>query len=132
LGCSSVSNKEKAVRVCPRCQAPYSYVKRLRVGGRVYLYAVHYVGKGRNRKASYCYLGADGNYRYVEGLLGLNLEGLTTIDLIGVVEAAVERLAELRGRGINLSVRRLENVMEKIHELIREAKSGKHEEDVEG
>jgi len=56
----------RAVRVCPRCRCPFSYIKEKRVNGRVYLYAVHYYrdSTGR-RRVKECYLGPKDHYKYV-------------------------------------------------------------------
>ena len=72
-------------RICPRCGLPYSYIKRRKVGNKVYIYAVHYLGYTREggkvkKKVKECYLGPEGSYDYVtltherEGLI---LRGLT-------------------------------------------------------
>jgi len=71
-------------KVCPRCGKPYSYIKEVSKGGRVYLYAVHYEGTGKVNgktkiKRKYCYLGPKDRYEYVSKLHsseGLELKGL--------------------------------------------------------
>lgn len=67
----NVYPKEK-INVCPRCGLPFSYVKSRRRGGKVYYYAVHYLGYervgGRVRKnVRECYLGPE-FYDYVSRL----------------------------------------------------------------
>jgi len=72
-------------KVCPRCGKPYSSIKEVSKGGRVYLYAVHYEGyekvNGKKKiKYRYCYLGPKDSYLYVSKLHsneGLELKGLT-------------------------------------------------------
>ncbi len=72
--------KAVAVRVCPRCGLPYSYIERRKNGDRVYYYAVHYSRvDGGKRKVHKCYLGPD-TYEYVSRLHvreGLILKGLS-------------------------------------------------------
>ena len=66
----SPKGESKELKVCPRCGLPYSYIKRKRVGDKVYLYAVHYHGYTREggkikKKVTECYLGPEGSYEYV-------------------------------------------------------------------
>ena len=58
--------------VCPRCGAPFSYIRELKRGNNEYLYAVHAYGK----KKSYCYLGPADSYIYAEEFNELALSGL--------------------------------------------------------
>ena len=37
-----MSSHSKERRICPRCGEPYSYVEKIDIGERSYLYAVHY------------------------------------------------------------------------------------------
>lgn len=69
--------------ICPRCGRPYNWIERKKVGERVYLYAVHVVGEGKNRRREKCYLGPEGNYEYVTRMHaheGLVLKGLMDAD----------------------------------------------------
>lgn len=51
--------------LCPRCGQVYSWIERSTIGGRVYFYAVHYLGfEGGRRKTRKCYLGP-AVYEYV-------------------------------------------------------------------
>ncbi|PUA33827.1 MAG: hypothetical protein B9J98_02510 [Candidatus Terraquivivens tikiterensis] len=118
MACDVLEGKQHKM-VCPRCGATYSYLRSKRVGDRVYQYAVHYSGKGKERRARYCYLGPSGTYRYVEDLLGLDLGGLSSFDVVSVIEAAVDRLYSLKGRGTNLPLSRLESIVERIMGLIQ-------------
>ena len=79
----SPSRRKSERPLCPRCGEPYSYVKRRRIGGRVYLYAVHYLGYDPVRKRKLtreCYLGPEDEYEYVSRMHsreGLTLRGLS-------------------------------------------------------
>jgi len=60
----------KIERICPRCGEPYSYIKEKRVGNKVYVYAVHYLGYEKvggkvRKKTKECYLGPKEQYDYV-------------------------------------------------------------------
>ena len=69
--------------LCPRCGQPYSWVERSTIGGRVYFYAVHYLGfEGGRRKTRKCYLGP-AVYEYVSrthGDINLTFEGAVSGD----------------------------------------------------
>jgi hypothetical protein len=66
-------------RICPRCHQPFSYITIK----RGYVYAVHVTKIDGKWKKKYCYLGPEGNYKYVsrlhtsEGLMffGLRVKG---------------------------------------------------------
>jgi len=81
LGVNLSTTNEK---VCSCYERPYSYIKEVSKGGRVYLYAVHYEGvekiNGKTKiKRKYCYPGPKGSYSYVSKLHsseGLELKGL--------------------------------------------------------
>lgn len=70
-------------KTCPRCGGKISNIKARRRGGRVYYYAVHYLGYERAggrivKNTRECYLGP-GVYDYVtrlHGREGLSLRGL--------------------------------------------------------
>jgi len=122
LGFRGSETKTAIRKICPRCGSPYSYIKRKTVDNRVYLYAVHYIGRGRNRYQKLCYLGAEGSYRHVERVLGLKLEGLGSLDLLGVIEACIEKLSWMKGRGLELQTERLKRIMLSLESLIEECK----------
>jgi len=71
-------------RICPRCGEPFSYLKRRVVNGRVYLYAVHYLGYTRENDrikkiTRECYLGPEDKYIHASTTHekeGLRLKGL--------------------------------------------------------
>lgn len=118
--------------ICPRCGERIDYVERHKRGGRVYLYAVHYLGyerdsSGRVRKrVRKCYLGPEDSYRYVTLTHvkdGLVLYGLDKRDrLLTYLEAIINALDSLGdtglSRGFLLSLaerlRRLADVLEEI------------------
>jgi len=56
--------KGDAVKVCPKCGLPYSYVSREKRGSNYYFYAVHVSKSGNKRRVKKCYLGAE-SYDYV-------------------------------------------------------------------
>lgn len=80
-------------KICPRCGRVYSYIETLKIGGNVYLYAVHYVREGKKRRKERCYLGPE-RYINAERFLKLNLRGMTVIDYEEVAEAAIYVLME--------------------------------------
>ena len=92
----------KGEGVCPRCGRPFSYIKRRKVGNRVYLYAVHYLGYERlpngkiRKKVEECYLGPEDSYEYVtltHGREGLVLKGLADSDrAIAYLDALIKYL----------------------------------------
>jgi len=82
-------------KVCPRCGMPFSYVKRKRVGGRSYYYAIH---KSKGKTVRECYLGPVGGYEYVSRLhedLQLQLANIVERDWVGYVKSMVEARVEL-------------------------------------
>ncbi len=50
--------------LCPRCGKPASCIRKKKVYGRYYLYAVHPYYKDGKRKFAYCYLGPADGYKY--------------------------------------------------------------------
>jgi len=56
------------VIMCPRCGKVVSWIQRAKVGGRVYLYAVHEERSGGKRRRRRCYLGPSDGYEYVSRL----------------------------------------------------------------
>ena len=104
------------LRICPRCGMQYSYIKRKVVGGRVYLYAVHYLGyrkeKGRVRKITReCYLGPEDSYEYVTRMHdreGLVLRGLADHDrVIEYLNAIINYIKSLRSPSLLEHIGRL-------------------------
>ena len=83
--------------LCPRCGQVYSWIERSTIGGRVYFYAVHYLGfEGGRRKTRKCYLGPS-VYVYVSrthGDVGLTFEGAVSggrlLDYLEQLAGAVE------------------------------------------
>ena len=63
--------------MCLRCGQPYSFIERKRVGGRVYLLAVHMEAGRRVRH----YLGPEGEY--VLGRVGHEFLGDAWLELTG-------------------------------------------------
>ena len=95
----------------------YSYIKRRNVGGRVYLYAVHYLGykkdpSGKIRKITKeCYLGPEESYEYVTRMHdreGLVLRGLTDHDrAIEYLNALINYIRSLRSPSLLEHIGRL-------------------------
>ena len=74
---SQISQK----KVCPKCGKPYSYIEEIDIGGRTYLYAVHYVkDENGKRKKKRCYLGPKEGYEYVSKTHDLEFYGMTIED----------------------------------------------------
>jgi len=69
--------EEGLPKVCPRCGQPYNFIERKRVGGRVYLLAVHMEAGRRVRH----YLGPEGEY--VLGRVGHEFLGDAWLELTG-------------------------------------------------
>ena len=119
-------------RVCPRCGEPYSYLKRKRVGGKIYLYAVHYLGysrdsSGRVRKHTReCYLGPEGSYEHVtltHSREGLILKGMADPDrALAYLDALISYLSGARlDRGLALKLAdRFEVLARRLREAARE------------
>ena len=90
--------------ICPRCGRPYSYIKRKRVGDKVYLYAVHYLGYEKvggkiKKKTKECYLGPEESYEYVtrtHAKEGLVLRGLADRDrALSYLDALINYIASI-------------------------------------
>ena len=102
-------------KVCPRCGMPFSYVKRKKVGGRVYLYAIH---KSKGKVTRECYLGPVGGYEYVSKLhedLQLQLSNVIERDWVEYVRSMVEARVELAKQSPSL----LSFVVEEVREVAR-------------
>jgi hypothetical protein len=78
---SQISSQISQKKVCPKCGEPYSYVEEIDIGGRLYLYAVHYVKdeSGKRRKKR-CYLGPKDGYEYVSKTHEITFYGLDRQD----------------------------------------------------
>jgi hypothetical protein len=75
---SQISPQKK---VCPKCGEPYSYIEEIDIGGRSYLYAVHYVkDESGKRKKKRCYLGPKEGYEYVSKTHDIIFYGLDRQD----------------------------------------------------
>ena len=107
----------EAIRVCPRCSRPYSYIKEKKINGRIYLYAVHYIkdGPGKRRVVE-CYLGPKDHYEYVTRMHekeGLILRGLME------QERAVEYLSSIVNYVTNIDLDR--DQAKYLTEILKEA-----------
>jgi len=106
----------------------YSYIKRRNVGGRIYLYAVHYLGYkkegGKVRKITReCYLGPEDSYEYVTRTHireGLVLRGLSDEDrAIEYLDAIIHYLET---HSLNpVFAERLASKLEELAKRLREA-----------
>jgi len=68
-------------KICPRCGNPFSYIEEVDRGGRLYLYAVHYVkDESGRRKKRRCYLGPKDGYEYVSKTHDIIFYGLDRED----------------------------------------------------
>jgi len=121
------------LKVCPKCGEPISYIERRRIGGHVYVYAVHYYGYERTpdgkvrRKIRRCYLGPEA-YTYVSRTLGVQFRGLAAGEagaLVDYVEAVARSLEERARRGqlgpeeigqLEQAARRLEDLARRLRE----------------
>jgi len=120
--------------VCPRCGAPISWVERQVKGGRVYYYAVHYLGYTKSggkirKKVRRCYLGPEA-YEYVTRLhrdLGIVLEGAVVdrrvvhyldafVESLSRVELDRPTLVEILNK-LRYLAQRLEGYVRKLEEL---------------
>jgi len=117
------------LKVCPKCGEPISYIERRRIGGHVYIYAVHYYGYERGpdgkvrRKIRKCYLGPEA-YTYVSRTLGVPFRGLAAGEAGALVEyvEAVARSLEGRARRGQLGpeeIGQLEEAARRLEDLAR-------------
>ncbi len=75
---SQISSQKK---ICPKCGEPYSYIEEIDIGGRSYLYTVHYVkDENGKRKKKRCYLGPKEGYEYVSKTHDITFYGLDRQD----------------------------------------------------
>jgi len=104
-----------SLKACPRCGLPYSYIKRKRIGGRVYLYAIH---KSKGKVTRECYLGPQGGYEYVSKLhedVNLELKSVVERSWVEYVKSMVEARVELAAQNPSL----LNIVAEEVREVSR-------------
>jgi len=117
--------------VCPRCGLPFSYIKRKRVGRKVYLYAVHYLGytktpNGRiKKKTKECYLGPEESYEYVTVMHekeGLVLKGVIDSDrALAYLDALIGYISKVNldeDLALNLAVK-FESLAKKLREHVK-------------
>jgi hypothetical protein len=115
---SQISQK----KVCPKCGETYSYIEEIDIGGRSYLYAVHYVKdeSGKRRKKR-CYLGPKDGYEYVSKTHDITFYGLDRQDRYIIY---LEEILRLLGSSMPVSSepeefkRDFENIM-KIRSLVK-------------
>ena len=109
-------------KICPRCGRRISYLKKRRIRGRTYVYAVHYLGSKDGKKITEeCYLGPLESYEYVSKLHereGLVLKGL--IDNERVLDYLRSILDYLVYQDLPKYV--LKEAIEMIEECLRELK----------
>ena len=117
--------------VCPRCGGEISWIESQSKGGRVYYYAVHYlgytkVGKRVRKKVRKCYLGPEA-YEYVSRLhsdLGLRLEGAVVGSKRAVhyLDAFIESLTrvELDRATLTEVLTKLKHLTQRLEEYVRE------------
>jgi hypothetical protein len=75
---SQISSQKK---ICPRCGESYSYIEKISIGERSYLYAVHYyVDENGRRRKRRCYLGPVDGYEYVSKTHDITFYGLDRQD----------------------------------------------------
>jgi len=121
------------LKVCPKCGEPISYIERRRIGGHVYIYAVHYYGYERTpdgkvrRKIRKCYLGPEA-YTYVSRTLGVPFRGLAAGEagaLVDYVEAVARSLEERARRGQlgPEEIGQLEEAARRLEDLARRSPS---------
>lgn len=67
----------KSDKTCPRCGLKYSYIERRKIGNKVYLYVVHYLRVGSERKIRKCYLSPSNDYVHFFKLHEFILKGLS-------------------------------------------------------
>jgi hypothetical protein len=76
-----ISSQISQKKICPKCGQPYSYIEEIDIGGRTYLYAVHYVkDESGKRKKKRCYLGPKEGYEYVSKTHDIIFYGLDRED----------------------------------------------------
>ncbi len=125
------TKREKAIVVCPRCGAFVSWFETHRRGDREYVYAVHYLGYSKGRKAvRKCYLGPAESYDYVSRLhyrIGLELYGFTNPNRVFeyldvLLEALPEAVEKLNNKEADKVIDRLIQKMRKAIEILEKAR----------
>ncbi len=124
-----MSQNQKKKDVCPRCGLVVDWFEEKRVGERIYVYAVHYLGfeKGK-KKVKKCYLGPLESYEYVSHLHrkeGLEFYGLTNpARIFEYLNRLLDALFEVE----NLNLEGVDKLIEKMRkaiELLEKLKSNK-------
>jgi len=112
------------VRVCPKCggeKGPLLWVERKRIGGRVYLYAIHPSSENKSGYTS-CYLGPEGEYEYVSRLHareGLVLRSILDEDrALDYLERLIEHIENKAEEGA-IDIERLEKLVSRLAEAVK-------------
>jgi hypothetical protein len=133
IGGESMSEEreiENPPLVCPICGEKYTTLERKRVGNNVYYYAVHIIGRGKDRKIVKHYLGPK-KYIYVTRTHkkeGLEFEGRISqerivqylMTIISQLEKAKEDPTILSELGLNLDI--ISNLAGRLLRLTRTLK----------
>ena len=112
-----MGRKRKDYGTCPRCGLPISCFDYKNVGGRRYVYAIHYLGKGKRKK---CYLGPLDAYVYASVTHKHNIYGLLEDKLrtLEYIRSNLRHLIELeleRGEAQEI-IEELEETAQKLRE----------------
>ena len=123
---------ESGVHICPRCGQPYNWLEKrwtsVRGKRRLYLYAVHVEGKGKNRRRRSCYLGPVDEYEYVTRMHakeGLVLKPIHDQDkVVEYIKALAHSLKELpsrsRGKKMEVVIEELKGLHSDLEEVLAE------------
>jgi protein-arginine kinase activator protein McsA len=114
---------EEERKICPRCGMPFRYIRRMKVSGKVYLYAVHVTKVKKKEKKRLCYLGPEGSYEHgalFHEKLGLKLEGGGKEDKEKAIEYLFSLLEYLRK--VRLEKEEREEVAAGLRSAIRNLK----------
>jgi hypothetical protein len=115
-------DEEKQANICPRCGRKIDWYEKHKIGNRVYVYAVHYLGY-ENGKYKYkkCYLGPLDSYKYVsktherEGLLLYGaLHEERSIDYLEILLDTLPSIAENKIRKEPETARKITMLAEKM------------------
>ena len=121
----SAGKKEKMI--CPRCGRPIDWIEKANRNGRVYYYAVHYLGStsvnGKlKKKVKKCYLGPE-EYVYVtrtHAKEGLVLKGLP--EQYRTIEYLRELLASIVSKAGKMPEQDVQQLIEELNTAIVELK----------
>jgi len=81
--------------LCPRC-GRVGYAFKAKRGGKYYVYVKHVTKVGNEVHYEYCYVGPEGEYRYVHRVHGgLGLTNVVDQDYASVLLSAVEKQLQL-------------------------------------